>query len=233
MDKFWFDGECSYDKGIYISSDSIFNAPEREVEVVSIEGRNGNLIIDKGKYKNINIAYSCFIRENFSSLAANIRDFLCSKIGYKRLEDTYNPNHYRLARFSGGINFDVHFLKAGEFNLAFECKPQRFLKSGDYSINIQKGDVINNLTSFPSKPLIKAYGTGSAILQVGDIPIKINEIDNSLTIDCDTQNAYKDTENKNSTINASEFPSLLKGKTGITWSGGITKLEVTPRWWTL
>lgn len=37
----------------------------------------------------------------------------------------------------------------------------------------------------------------------------------------------------NETILSDDFPELPEGKTQITWTGGITAVEVTPRWWTL
>ena len=37
----------------------------------------------------------------------------------------------------------------------------------------------------------------------------------------------------NETILSDDFPELPAGKTQIAWTGGITAVEVTPRWWTL
>ena len=55
-----------------------------------------------------------------------------------------------------------------------------------------------------------------------------------LTIDCDSQNAYSGTINKNSTIKVSGgFPVMEVGETTITYSGGITAAQITPRWWTV
>ena len=46
-------------------------------------------------------------------------------------------------------------------------------------------------------------------------------------------NAYNAAGFCNETILSEDFPELLEGKTTITWTGGITAVEVTPRWWTL
>ena len=61
----------------------------------------------------------------------------------------------------------------------------------------------------------------------------IADIDEYLVIDCDTQNAYKGTQNKNTEISAAAFPRLDAGDSEISWTGGITSVEITPRWWTL
>ena len=36
---------CSRDYGLYISGGETFNAPERDVELVEIPGKNGNLVL--------------------------------------------------------------------------------------------------------------------------------------------------------------------------------------------
>lgn len=232
MHKLWYAGECSMDYGLYISGDQAFDAPERDVENIQIDGRNGDLIIDKGRYKNITIAYPCFIRDRFRVHSGNARAWLCAPIGYQRLEDTYNRDYFRQARFYGPLNFDVHLLRAGECEITFDCKPQRFLKSGEYPVEITAG-ALHNPTRFPALPLIKVYGTAAGNLNISGTVVQIKSIASYVMIDSDTQNAYKGTENKNGTIVADAFPVLKPGANPISWSGGITRVEITPRWWTL
>lgn len=233
MHKFWFAGKCSYDMGIYISGDNVFNAPERDTENVEINGRNGDLLIDNGRYKNITVSYPCFIRQKFFATAAATRNWLTAETGYQRLEDTYNKDTYRLARFAGGVNFDVHLLKAGEMDLAFDCKPQRFLKAGEYPIEMTESGILHNPTNFDALPLITVYGTSAGQLNINGAIVQIKSIDGHVTLDSDMQNAYKDTANKNNTILADDFPVLKRGSNALSWSGGITKVEIIPRWWTL
>ena len=70
-------------------------------------------------------------------------------------------------------------------------------------------------------------------MQIGRYTVKLLSIDESLTLDSDTQNAYKGTQNKNNTILAPEFPRLEPGENEISWQGGVEKIEIIPRWWTL
>ena len=58
-------------------------------------------------------------------------------------------------------------------------------------------------------------------------------IDGSITLDSDTENAYKGTTNLNSKVTIPDFPELVPGDNEITWTGGITSAQITPRWWTL
>lgn len=234
INKFYFAGLSSADVGIYISGDATFNAPERDIEKVNVPGRNGSLIIDRGRFKNISVSYPAFIRTKFQENAAAARAWLMAGAQYQRLEDTYHPDQYRMARFSGPIDFDMRFLnRSGEVKLTFDCKPQRFQVAGEAPICYFEPGLLNNLYRFAALPLIKVYGSGAGTLTVGQRVVDIKALDEWVMLDSDTQNAYKGTINKNGSIYAPEFPTLEPGDNVIAWSGGIEKIEITPRWWTL
>lgn len=152
--------------GIYITGEAVYNAPERAVERVSVPGRNGAILIDQGHFENVQVAYPASIgtgsQADFRDAIAAFRNAVLSQIGYKRLTDGYNPNEYRMANASAG--FEVTPAaggKAGEFNITFDCKPQRFLTSGETEQTIAaSGDTITNQTRFESQPVIKADGYG-------------------------------------------------------------------------
>ena len=228
-----FGSYMSDDFGIYISGSGTFNAPERDIETISVPGRNGDLIVDNGRYKNITVSYPAFIREKFKENAAGARLWLAKTTEYKRLEDSYHPEYYRMARFVGPLDFDMRFLnESGECKLSFDCKPQRFLKCGEFPIEIDTEAVIFNPTGVEALPIIRVYGTGTGKLIVGNTIMNIDNIDEYMDIDSDTQNAYKSTQNCNSCV-SQNFPTLGEGETGISFSGGITKVQIIPRWWAL
>jgi phage-related protein len=231
---FTLNGKKSRDFGLYTTGSGAFNAPERDVEVIQVPGRNGNLIIDHGRFKNATQSYKAFIHQNFSANAENVRSWLLSDPGYRRLEDTYNPQTFRLARFAGPINMDVRALCAGaEMELFFDCKPQRFLKTGEQPLKLTASGVVRNPTQFAALPLLNVIGSGSGILTIGSETIEISEITDTLTIDCELQDAYSGGASKNDTVALSDFPQLHPGSNNVYFSGGITAVEIIPRWWTL
>lgn len=162
---FTFDGENSRNYGVYITGQGVFNAPERNVEMVEIPGRNGAYALDKGTFNNIEVTYPAGIfadtETDFAEAVSDLRNFLCSRVGYVRLEDDYNPNEYRLAIYKSGLDVEHDFLIAGEFELVFECKPQRFLKSGETAISVTSGDTITNPTLFDARPMLDIEGYGN------------------------------------------------------------------------
>lgn len=53
-------------------------------------------------------------------------------------------------------------------------------------------------------------------------------------LDSEVQNAYDGTTNKNNSISISGgFPVLEHGESLISYGGGITAVNITPRWWML
>lgn len=227
-----FNEKSTKDYGVYISGLNTYNAPERDVEVISVQGRNGDLTIDNGRYKNIDVKYPAFIYNRFNANIEGFRNYLLSQRGYKRLEDTYHPNEYRLARYKGGLSAKVvDWLEAGEFDLVFDCYPQRYLKEGEHTITIEtSGSIYNNYQ--PSKPLIRAYGEGT--FTIGSVTVTINEAIDYTDIDCELQECYKDTleTNCNANVTLADFPVLESGNNAISMTG-ITKLDIIPRWWVL
>lgn len=170
---FTFGDVSSKDYGVYITQEAAYNAPDRDVEVVEIAGRNGAYILDKGRFKNITVSYKCGIalddEQSFESAIRTFRNALSSKAGkYVRLEDEYNPNEYRQAAFLGGIEVDMADRRAGEFTVSFDAMPQRFLKSGETAVSVASGGTLNNPTLFESHPLLHLWGYGTVNMLADD-----------------------------------------------------------------
>lgn len=161
---FTYDGESSRNYNVYLTGEGVFNAPERAVEMLEIPGRNGNYALDQGKFNNISVTYKAGIvdvsESDFADKVSAVRNWLCSKVGYKRLSDDYNPNEYRMAVYKSGVNIDHEDLRTGTFEITFDCKPQRWLTSGETEITATNNGTITNPTLFPSSPLLMLKGYG-------------------------------------------------------------------------
>lgn len=163
-----FDGVSSADYGVYITGQAVFNAPQRDVEMINIPGRNGAFELDKGRFQNIEVTYKAGIfaksESEFAQTISAFRNFLCSRLKYCQLTDDYNSGEFRMAVYKSGLEVTPAQLIAGEFDIVFECQPQRFLFSGQNTIEITSGDDIVNPTLFSSRPLLEVTGYGSLVL---------------------------------------------------------------------
>lgn len=160
-----FDNVSSGTYGVHITGEAAYNAPERDVEMIEIPGRNGAFALDKGRFANLEVTYPASIAADdpadFAQAISDFRNQLCSRTGYCRLTDDYNTGEYRMAIYKSGLEVTPAQLKAGEFDITFECKPQRFLTSGETKITVNSGNNVNNPTLFDAKPLLEINGYGS------------------------------------------------------------------------
>lgn len=232
-----FDGQNLADWGVHISGDNTFGAPERDVDEIEIPGRDGSISFDNGRFKNIDITYDGSLLgedpEDYLIKLQQVRSFLCSRKGYKRLEDSYRVDEFRLAKFVDGLDPDGVMLTGSTFDLKFNCKPQRFLKSGEEILTMTSTGSVFNFTNFTAKPLIRVWGSGTFSVGNNKVTITKPSTVEYVDIDSDMQDCYSDSQNCNGDVvlNNVEFPVFEPGENIVTIETGITKIEITPRWY--
>ena len=191
-----YDGVDSSSFGVFISGDGAFNAPARRGEMISIPGRNGSLFMDEGVFENITVEYPAFIGTGYEAIfrqkLGDLRSALTSRSNYKRLADTYHPDEFRLAVYREGLEVDPKVItRAGNFTLKFDCKPQRFLVSGEEPRLFLSNGIIINPTLFASSPLIKVTGNGTvAIGEDGEFRFVVSNNPGTIIIDSEIMEAY-------------------------------------------
>lgn len=95
--------------------------------------------------------------------------------------------------------------------------------------SVSSGTVLFNPTRFDALPLIICSGNGTITMNGTTMTVSGNS--GQIYIDCELQDAYLGTTNKNSKI-TSTFPKLAPGQNTITYSG-LTGVQIRPRWWTI
>lgn len=263
-----YDGVDSSSFGVFISGEGAFDAPARRGEMISIPGRNGSLFMDEGVFENITVEYPAFIgtgsEELFRSKLGDLRSWLSSRGNYKRLTDTYHPDEFRLGVYREGLEVDPqHITRAGSFTMKFDCKPQRFLVSGEDPIVMTTGEFITNPTLFNARPLIKVIGNG--LVRIEPYEFIVSDNDSELWIDSEIYETYylaplliNLTEEENIVITdeigenievskgfypvgASAkvqfvnyvYPEIVPETVPVYISSGIEELTIVPRWWRL
>lgn len=244
FNSFDFDGITSTSYGVYITGEAAYNAPARAVEMVTVPGRNGAIAIDQGYFENIEVAYPAGVfaadQSAFASKVADLRNALASRYTYKRLTDTYNSGEYRMGLYKSGLEVGAAaYHQAGEFSIIFECKPQRWLTSGEIAQTFTSNGSITNPTDFDAKPLLEVKGYGNLTLGANVITILNggSGANQYLYIDCEAQEAWevvngaKISRNDYIQYATGDFPSLSAGANTISLGGNISKVVITPRWW--
>lgn len=222
---------------VKITGAGAYKAPAPTVTKKSVPGRNGDLVLRRSrpKYPNVRVTYPTLMMEDIDTWMPQWRDYLASLHGYVRIEDTFNPDEYRMGFLADDIDPEMATnLTLGIFDTVFECMPQRFLKSGEEAVTFTADGSITNPTNQYALPLLKVYGYGD--LTIGSDVITIEDTGFSyIYIDCDTMQCYNGQVGVGSsvTLSSTDFPMLAPGVNTIGIEGSITQVDITPRWWRL
>lgn len=226
-----FGGVNLLDYDAFAISCNVFERPLRDTTKVIVPGRNGELLYDNGRYQDVNIEYTIVV--NGQGNADNLLAALLTVTDIARLEDTYEPDVYKVARITAAPIVNKQNDVGCRIVLKMTRKPQRFLKLGEQTVTVTSTGTLHNPTLYTALPLVRAYGNGT--LAIGSETITVAGVSQAyIDIDCDIQDAYNGTTNLNGnvTLSSGEFFSIPSGDTGVTVTG-FSSVVITPRWWTL
>lgn len=115
------------------------------------------------------------------------------------------------------------------FSVTFICQGLKYMTNGLKPIEVNNGATINNFGSYEAKPLVKIYGSGNITFSIGSKSFTINNVSSYVSVDSEIKECYKDSTNKGRDMTG-DWPILPIGLNTISWTGNITKVEITPRW---
>lgn len=238
-DIFVFNGETSSDHGLMLEEADIFPAPVRRQTVLTIPGKSESVIQDGGCWENVSLKYTVSLRRDLPSRWVDVLTWLSKAKGYCRLENSIQPEYFRLAYYEGGIDVtQLRTFKSARTNIMFKGRAELFLKDGEIPVTLTRGTAesatiaILNPTAYEALPLIKVNGSGSGTITIQNQTMNISNLVDYVYIDCENQDIYRQpTENKNS-LGSGVFPKLLPGENVVTITG-FTSVEITPRFYTL
>lgn len=259
--KVFFGRKESSDYGIIINEPPKYRWPEKPYDHKNVRGKNGDIIVDSDYYKNVSKKYALtgYIKDDPALSAQKLSDFLHRYNGYKdyiRLEDSYEPDVYMLGIYEEANELESIYGQAWKAEIEFNCKPQKYLLSGNKRIDItQTETLINNPTNYPAFPIVQIWGTGTIHLygrpartylsgkvtnsdhteaELKDVSISVYSNYNRITIDAETLNATDINGNdQNENVYFDDRIVLYPGGNTITYQGDIEKISIIPRWWRL
>lgn len=156
---------------ILVYFNGIDTTPKRVGEFIEIPNRNGSFFLDGGRYEDVTHVYDVIALSKED--ASDLINALASKVGYCRLEDSFNSNEFYSAIFNSET--EPKITKERDkltFKVTFTRKPQRWLTSGETAIEVTSGDTITNPTLFESSPLLEVEGYGTVGFNGHEIEIE-------------------------------------------------------------
>ena len=172
QDYFVFDGVDSRSFDCMVFEKNTFQSAQRDYTTTVIPGKSGDFILNGDRFGNVDHEYDVIIPRRFEDNFEQLRAYLLSRTGYRRLEDSLHPNEYYYAYITGPIEPVLsRDRQMGKFSLRFSRKPQRYLLSGDTAISIRANGSwagmsssaqyksITNPTRFQCYPLLSLAGS--------------------------------------------------------------------------
>lgn len=234
INQFSYNGKRSYDDMNLIITDTPSRvSPARRVTYTLVDGRNGDIITDEGCFDNGEVKYKVTaIAEDFEMplLVKKIKRWLQGDAGYFVLADTYDPNYFYLACYSGKIDIADKFEKLGAATLTFKTKPFKYSLDGQRKTTITGATTIYNPEDWEATPYIKIVGNGDITLSINNTSFAFTGVDEYIEVDGDIQACFKGTELQNNKANFTDFPKLAEGENNISFTGAVSEIIITPRW---
>lgn len=248
IDWFEWNGVKCTDYGMHVLSQPVHIRAAERASTVSVPGRSGSLTLFEGDdiYDEISLSCTCVIDDPYETVdgeqVSRIEKICAWLRGYGKVKFAFDPDGYYEGRITNQISFSK--IVAGHphrsFSVQFQCKPFKKLDSGEAVITVEESPYsLKNLGNIASEPILKVYGTAEGTIMCGSSTMLINDFTDvdAITLECEAKKAYS------GTIGSTTDPLVLRGTrvtgewlkipTGtsfLTFTGGITKIEVTPRW---
>lgn len=125
---------------------------------------------------------------------------------------------YKRAEY-GGLFYDTA-------RVVFRCQP--FMRERvPEVVTLTKAGTLKNKGNVEALPEIVVYGSGDCTVTIGGEKITLTGVDGSVTIDSETGYVYSAA---GAVAMEGEFPVLGLGETAVSFGGGVTKVQITPRW---
>lgn len=237
MEKYlYFNGHSSDEYFCHIEHKPDIPVPEAKYEEYEVPGRNGKLHADLGYYDNVTVTYQLYFhgRNPTAEDARTIKKWLAGTPGTHQLSDGYDPAFFYLAIAKPGSISNL-FDKYGRLSVEFDCDPRHFSVVGYQAMQMQSGQTLLNPLDHVALPWLEITGNGSeGKFTVNGVDFAVGTVaDKTLYCDCENWDAYlTGGTNANARVGGT-WPSLQPGENTISWSGGVTGVKLTPRWWTL
>jgi phage-related protein len=221
-------GSASYSTR-FVEESRTLGLPERDAETVHVAGRNGDVLLDRGCYRNEKIQYDMFafrLEEIFP-----LADFLAAaRNGYVLVQDSDAP-WQRIGRLSGNVPLEqIIRNKLLRWTLTLDCKPQKY---ADYNAAIAGTTSVSLAPPAgysQSEPRIEITGSGSITLTFPQGNIIVPGLQNTLVIDSGLMLAYKTAnDGTRAAVDVPFFP-VFTGAATVSVTGSVTATKIFPRW---
>ncbi|MDU5109755.1 MAG: phage tail family protein [Clostridium sp.] len=221
----YFNRDRSLNLNLFLENYPSIPIANEEYEEQPVEGRSGNLIINKGTYPDKKIPFTFTILSPQIDIDfERIYEWL-TEIEDNRLIFGRSDRCYKVKKVIFG-NIQKEFRSIGEFNVTFLCEPfTQDLSKTTHEIT-STGFKINYNGNAPGDTLIKVYGSGNIQLTIDGETMQINNVNNYVEIDSDLLQVRNQDGTSKDNDTLGDFVLLTKGENAISYTGSVTKIVI-------
>ncbi len=215
---FTFNGVKSSDVGIIVKEMPPVSKSEKNIESITISGRNGDLHIDEGTYKSKKYKITCVLTD-ITKIDVLKRTF----DGSGTLELSTESNREYQAVIKNQIDFEKYLTYLKEFVLQFELYPIAYSKTST-EVSYTSNTTFEVGGTCDVSPKITITGIGQITLNNTQIEV----LESGITIDCDLMNCTSNGINKNDkVIIAEDFPKIVVGNNTLVLGTGVESVTLS------
>ena len=238
MSQIILNGKSSNDvQGMIISSLPPISKPKQRIEKEEIDGRDGDVITYLG--------YSAYDKTMEIGLVGNydINEIIKYFDSEGIVTFSNEPDKYYRYKIIEQIDFE-RLLRFRIAKITFHVQPYKYNKNETthvLNITTETQTSVTNIGNTTAKPIITFHGSGAINVELNTkqlLVINLNEVEEGededyITIDFEKMEAYSDDTLRNRQVDGDyDKFNLSVGTNTISWTGGLTKIEISQfsRW---
>ena len=235
---FRYKGKSSKEMHLRVLNDVGFTSPTRDVNAIQVPGRDGDLMMDNGRFNSVVRSIPCRIEApsnvNVESVINDVNNWLIDDGRFHEFGWDSDPEFKYLARVEDSVSSQRVLSRFGTTTIDFRLHPIKYLRSSLEEQSVRNNDVIENPFNVEAKPLLRVSGMvsggGDLVIEIGGRPLVLRGMAQSgCVIDSETQ-TITDPSGRITLfeIMRSPFPVLKPGANVIRVPAGVT-VAMAPR----
>lgn len=223
---FTFKGIDSREMGVIVTAMPETVRAERRIESITVAGRNGSLHTDEGVYESYDRTMECALIKR-----AKLDEITAWLVGSGGMTFSTEPDKVYRVTIANKISIAQMMRVFQKFQVVMDTQPFKYsVNAAGDALELTAPTTIRNSGTVYSEPLITVYGSGDITLTVNGADFPLYGVQESITIDSEMMEVFKDNANQNGKYGGVEFPRFEVGKNEISWTGNVSKIKIQPRW---
>lgn len=231
---FTWNGKSSDDFGIVVTRLPDVTSAGQRGTAQTVTGRDGTLFISDEALDEMVLLVECYLPYEQGVEVASMDEIRAWLRGFAWFTQSDVPGRKFYARITDSIAFQplVVGFEDRVFGITLYADPYQYVSPEAADTVFTAAGTIVNPGTAPSLPRIRIDGSGDFTVTVGGCLMDFEGISGGIIVDSELEDCLSldGAQLLNTKVTLEDFPRLAVGGNTITWTGGVTKVTITPRW---